>query len=181
MMAVAGGHPHGLLRPRGPARHCAGDSGRTKCRCMPPCGVEWIVTRPGSAPGAGDGGLRGHPGGLSLRQWAERREHGERRRPRPRRGVRRPATFLSIRPGWLSMANTPFWRRRTWIQEGGISTPLIDRRSRGIPGLGELRRTPSRVLDLVSTSLEAAGSRAKPNPRVLRRRRPLARHPWVPA
>lgn len=67
------------------------------------------------------------------------------------------ATFLSIGPGWSSLANTPFRRHKTWVHEGGISTPLIVQWPRGIPARGELRRTPGHVIDLVPTLLEAAG------------------------
>ena len=72
------------------------------------------------------------------------------------------ATFLSIGPGWSSMANTPFRRHKTWVHEGGISTPLIVRWPRGIATRGELRTAPSHVIDLVPTLLEAAGAAPVP-------------------
>jgi arylsulfatase len=65
------------------------------------------------------------------------------------------ATFLSIGPGWSSLANTPFRRHKTWVHEGGISTPLIVHWPRGITARGELRHTPGHVIDLVPTILEA--------------------------
>jgi arylsulfatase A-like enzyme len=67
------------------------------------------------------------------------------------------ATFLSIGPGWSSLANTPFRRHKTWVHEGGISTPLIVHWPRGIAARSELRHTPGHVIDLVPTILEAAG------------------------
>lgn len=67
------------------------------------------------------------------------------------------ATFLSIGPGWSSLANTPFRRHKTWVHEGGISTPLIVHWPKGIADHGELRHTPGHVIDLVPTILEAAG------------------------
>ncbi len=67
------------------------------------------------------------------------------------------ATFLSIGPGWSSMCNTPFRRHKTWVHEGGISTPLIVRWLRRIAARGELRHTPSHVVDLVPTILAVAG------------------------
>lgn len=67
------------------------------------------------------------------------------------------ATFLSIGPGWASLANTPFRRHKTWVHEGGIATPLIVHWPNGISGGGELRHTPSHLIDLVPTLLEAVG------------------------
>ena len=72
------------------------------------------------------------------------------------------STFLSIGPGWSGMCNTPFRRHKTWVHEGGISTPLIVRWPRGIATRGELRTAPSHVIDLVPTLLEAAGAAPVP-------------------
>ncbi len=75
------------------------------------------------------------------------------------------ATFLSIGPGWSSLANTPFRRHKTWVHEGGISTPCILHWPQGIPARGELRHTPCHLIDLVPTLLELAGdppSKASP-------------------
>jgi arylsulfatase len=35
------------------------------------------------------------------------------------------ATYLCLGPGFSSASNTPFRRHKTWVHEGGISTPLI--------------------------------------------------------
>ena len=54
------------------------------------------------------------------------------------------ATFLSLGPGWSSMANTPFRRHKTWVHEGGISTPLVahwPRESRPAASCGTRRPT----------------------------------------
>jgi arylsulfatase A-like enzyme len=67
------------------------------------------------------------------------------------------ATFLSIGPGWSTMANTPFRRHKTWVHEGGISTPLIVAWPAGIPAHGELRHAAGHVVDLVPTLLGVAG------------------------
>jgi arylsulfatase len=69
------------------------------------------------------------------------------------------ATFLSIGPGWSSMCNTPFRRHKTWVHEGGISTPLIVQWPKGITAKGELRHAPGHVIDLVPTILEATGGK----------------------
>jgi arylsulfatase len=68
-------------------------------------------------------------------------------------------TFLSIGPGWSSLCNTPFRRHKTWVHEGGISTPLIVHWPRGIAARGELRHGPGHVIDLVPTILEAVGGK----------------------
>jgi arylsulfatase A-like enzyme len=69
------------------------------------------------------------------------------------------ATFLSIGPGWSSLANTPFRRHKTWVHEGGISTPLIVHWPKGIAARGVVRNTPGHVIDLAPTILEAAGGK----------------------
>ena len=67
------------------------------------------------------------------------------------------ATYLSIGPGFSSAANTPHRRHKTWVHEGGISTPLVASWPAGITAHGELRHTPGHVVDIVPTILELAG------------------------
>jgi len=67
------------------------------------------------------------------------------------------ATFLCLGPGWSSAANTPFRRHKTWVHEGGISTPLIAHWPKGIKARGELRHNPGHVVDIVPTVVELAG------------------------
>jgi arylsulfatase len=55
------------------------------------------------------------------------------------------------------VANTPLRRHKTWVHEGGISTPLIAHWPKGITARGEYRRTPGHVIDLAPTVLELAG------------------------
>ena len=69
------------------------------------------------------------------------------------------ATFLSIGPGWSSLANTPFRRHKTWVHEGGISTPLIVHWPKGIAARNEVRNTVGHVIDFVPTIMELAGSK----------------------
>ncbi|HEX3148794.1 MAG TPA: arylsulfatase [Gemmataceae bacterium] len=69
------------------------------------------------------------------------------------------ATFLSIGPGWSSLANTPFRRHKTWVHEGGISTPLIVHWPKGIAACGELRQTPGHLIDLTPTILDVVGGK----------------------
>lgn len=67
------------------------------------------------------------------------------------------ATFLSLGPGWSTMANTPFRRHKSWVHEGGISTPLIVHWPNGIAARDELRHAPGHLIDIVPTILELAG------------------------
>jgi arylsulfatase len=69
------------------------------------------------------------------------------------------ATFLSLGPGWSTMANTPFRRHKVWVHEGGISTPFVAHWPKGIAGRGELRHTAAHVVDLVPTVLELVGGK----------------------
>jgi arylsulfatase len=69
------------------------------------------------------------------------------------------ATHLCLGPGFSSAANTPFRRHKTWVHEGGISTPLIVNWSRGIPARRELRHNPGHLIDIVPTILEVVGGK----------------------
>jgi arylsulfatase len=66
-------------------------------------------------------------------------------------------TYLCLGPGFSSASNTPFRRHKTWVHEGGISTPLIVHWPAGIKAHGELRQTPGHFIDFVPTALELAG------------------------
>ena len=65
------------------------------------------------------------------------------------------ASYLCLGPGFSSAANTPFRRHKTWVHEGGTSTPLVVHWPDGIQGRGELRQTPSHVIDIAPTILAA--------------------------
>jgi arylsulfatase A-like enzyme len=69
-------------------------------------------------------------------------------------------TFPCLGPGWSSCSNTPFRRHKTWVHEGGISTPLIAHWPQGISAKNQLRHHPSHVIDVVPTILELAGATA---------------------
>jgi arylsulfatase len=63
-------------------------------------------------------------------------------------------THLCLGPGFSSAANTPFRRHKTWVHEGGISTPLIVHWPAGIKAKGALRHTPAHLIDVVPTVLD---------------------------
>jgi arylsulfatase A-like enzyme len=66
-------------------------------------------------------------------------------------------SYLCLGPGFSSACNAPHRRHKTWVHEGGISTPLIVHWPAGIKARGELRSTPAHVIDFVPTALELAG------------------------
>jgi arylsulfatase len=67
------------------------------------------------------------------------------------------ATYLCLGPGFSSACNTPFRRHKTWVHEGGISTPLVVHWPAGIKAGGELRQTPAHVIDFVPTIFDVLG------------------------
>ena len=66
-------------------------------------------------------------------------------------------SYLCLGPGFSSVGNTPHRRHKTWVHEGGISTPLIAHWPKGITAKNELRHTPAHVIDFVPTVLELVG------------------------
>lgn len=68
------------------------------------------------------------------------------------------ATYLCLGPGWSTTCNTPFRRHKTWVHEGGISTPLIMHWPTGIQAKGELRHGSGHVIDIVPTILDVCGA-----------------------
>jgi arylsulfatase A-like enzyme len=66
-------------------------------------------------------------------------------------------SYLCLGPGFSSACNTPFRRHKTWVHEGGISTPLVAHWPAGIRAKGELRHAPSHLIDIVPTVLELSG------------------------
>ena len=71
-------------------------------------------------------------------------------------------SFLCLGPGWSTAANTPFRLHKSWVHEGGISTPLIVYWPQGIKAKGELRHTVGHVIDIVPTVLELVGVQSRP-------------------
>ncbi len=69
------------------------------------------------------------------------------------------ASYLCLGPGWSTTCNTPFRRHKTWVHEGGISTPLIVHWPDGIAARGEFRRTAGHVIDIVPTIREVCGAK----------------------
>jgi arylsulfatase len=66
-------------------------------------------------------------------------------------------THLCLGPGWSSAANTPFRLHKSWVHEGGISSPLITHWPAGIAERGKLRHNPCHFVDILPTMMELAG------------------------
>lgn len=63
-------------------------------------------------------------------------------------------THLCLGPGWSTSSNTPFRRHKTWVHEGGITTPCIVHWPEGIPDPGRLCSRIGHVIDVVPTVLD---------------------------
>lgn len=68
-------------------------------------------------------------------------------------------SYLCLGPGWSSAANAPFRLHKSWVHEGGISSPLIVRWPARIAARGELRHNPCHFIDILPTVLDLAGGR----------------------
>lgn len=67
-------------------------------------------------------------------------------------------SFISYGLGWASASNTPFRMYKCYVHEGGIATPFIVHWPDGIrANRGSFVRTPSHLIDVMPTVLEAAG------------------------
>ncbi len=70
-------------------------------------------------------------------------------------------TYLCLGPGWSSASNTPFRLHKSWVHEGGISSPLIVHWPAGLKARGQLRHNPGHFIDLLPTLLELAEIRTE--------------------
>lgn len=73
-----------------------------------------------------------------------------------------PETFMSYDLPWANASNSPFRRYKSWVHEGGISTPFVVHWPNGITGDGAdpggLRRAPLHFVDILPTLAELAGA-----------------------
>jgi arylsulfatase len=69
-------------------------------------------------------------------------------------------SYLCLGPGWSTASNTPFRLHKSWVHEGGISSPLIVHWPKGLAAKGELRRDPCHFIDFLPTVLDLAGGEA---------------------
>lgn len=67
-------------------------------------------------------------------------------------------TYQSYAQTWANLSNTPFRYYKHWTHEGGISTPFIAHWPEGIEAKGELRKTPSQIIDIMPTIMQISGT-----------------------
>jgi len=65
-------------------------------------------------------------------------------------------TFASYGIEWATLSNTPFRRYKSWVHEGGISTPMIVHWPQGLRKTGLIHDT-AHLIDILPTCLEVAG------------------------
>ena len=68
-------------------------------------------------------------------------------------------SHLCLGPGWASAANAPFRLHKSWVHEGGISSPFIVHWPNGIQDAGKLRHSPCHFIDLAPTLMELGGGK----------------------
>jgi arylsulfatase len=83
-------------------------------------------------------------------------------------------SYLSLGPGWSSASNTPLRLHKSWLHEGGISSPMIVHWPAGIVDAGKLRHNPCHLVDMLPTMVDLAGGGAPSGP-------PLAGRSLAPA
>jgi arylsulfatase len=64
--------------------------------------------------------------------------------------------YTAVGPAWGWAQNTPFRRYKSWVHEGGISTPLIARWPREVKP-GTITRQVGHLIDFMPTFVELAG------------------------
>ena len=65
-------------------------------------------------------------------------------------------TFQSYGIPWANVSNTPFRLYKSFVHEGGISTPLIAHWPAGIAAKDEYRHQPGHIIDIMSTCVDVA-------------------------
>ena len=72
-------------------------------------------------------------------------------------------SFESYGRPWANVSNTPFKEFKSWVHEGGISTPLIAHWPNGLECKGEMDDQPGHITDIMPTCLEVAGADYPPD------------------
>jgi len=71
-------------------------------------------------------------------------------------------SYLCLGPGWSTAANTPFRYHKSWVHEGGVSSPCIVHWPAGVKARGELRHNVGHFVDLLPTLVDLAGGTISP-------------------
>ncbi len=85
-----------------------------------------------------NGGCAEEPGGRNTKAIPGPREH-----------------YTAVGPAWGWAQNAPFRRYKSWVHEGGISTPLIVRWP-GVVEPNSMTHQPGHLIDLMATCIEVA-------------------------
>ena len=75
-------------------------------------------------------------------------------------------THLGLGPGWSSNSNAPFRLHKSWVNEGGIASPLIVHWPNGIKDQNKLRHEPCHFVDILPTLVDLAGGNPENNPKL---------------
>jgi arylsulfatase len=68
-------------------------------------------------------------------------------------------SYRTLDPPWANASNSPFRKYKTWVHEGGISTPLIAYWPKAIPrSRPKITNQVGHVMDIMATVLEIAGA-----------------------
>jgi len=59
---------------------------------------------------------------------------------------------------WANVSNTPFREYKSYVHEGGISTPLIAHWPKGITKTDGWETTPTHLVDIMATAVDLAGA-----------------------
>ncbi|MBT3376417.1 MAG: arylsulfatase [Lentisphaerae bacterium] len=65
--------------------------------------------------------------------------------------------YVAVGPAWGWAQNAPFRRYKSWVHEGGISTPFIVRWP-GVVKPGAINRDVAHIIDIMPTFLDMAGA-----------------------
>ncbi|RAJ10227.1 arylsulfatase [Arenibacter echinorum] len=65
-------------------------------------------------------------------------------------------TYNAYGPTWANVSNTPFKKYKHWVNEGGISSPLIAYWPSQIKSKGEISHQPSHLIDIMATCVDVA-------------------------
>lgn len=66
--------------------------------------------------------------------------------------------MVSYGRAWANVSNTPFKLYKHWVNEGGISTPMIAHWPGGIKARGQIRQQPAHLIDVMATCVDLAGA-----------------------
>jgi arylsulfatase len=71
-------------------------------------------------------------------------------------------SFLGLGPGWASCSNAPFRLHKSWVNEGGIASPMIVHWPNGMKDSNKLRHDPCHFVDVLPTLVDLAGGTIEP-------------------